>query len=271
MWWYMKDIHSFVILAYGESDDLEECIKSIKKQSVKSNVLIATSTENEYIINLASEYGLGVMGAHNKEELIKALKDDFKGFTGSAKTKANDYNFCLDSVDTKLITIVHQNDLYDRNFAKEVINSYKKNKDASIIFTDSYLIVGDKKIKKNKNLFKKRLLSHFLKYKRLNHLKYFKRLSLKYQNTICTSSVTFVRKNIGDNLFSTDFKYNLDWDLFERLSLLPKRFVYIPLKLVGNRQDNKKEKNKTWIKEDITLYKRFWPEKLINYFYRNRQ
>ena len=32
--WHMKDIHSFIILAYNESDDLEECIKSIKKQSM---------------------------------------------------------------------------------------------------------------------------------------------------------------------------------------------------------------------------------------------
>ena len=31
----MKDIHSFVIIAEGENDNLEECIKSIKKQSVK--------------------------------------------------------------------------------------------------------------------------------------------------------------------------------------------------------------------------------------------
>ena len=41
--------HTFVILAYNISDDLEECIKSVINQSVKSNIVIATSTPNDYI------------------------------------------------------------------------------------------------------------------------------------------------------------------------------------------------------------------------------
>ena len=49
----MKIIHTFVILAYKESDDLEDCIKSVLKQSVKSNVVIATSTPNDFITDLA--------------------------------------------------------------------------------------------------------------------------------------------------------------------------------------------------------------------------
>ena len=56
----MKIIHTFVILAYKESDDLEDCIKSVLKQSVKSNIVIATSTPNDFITDLASQYGIGV-------------------------------------------------------------------------------------------------------------------------------------------------------------------------------------------------------------------
>ena len=40
-------LHTFVILAHNESDDLEECIKSVINQSVKSNVVVATSTPND--------------------------------------------------------------------------------------------------------------------------------------------------------------------------------------------------------------------------------
>ena len=114
----MKIIHTFVILAYKESDDLEDCIKSVLKQSVKSNIVIATSTPNDYITDLASQYGIGVMV--NEEE----------------SNKGNDYNFALSTFNTKLITIVHQDDLYHRNYAKEVIKCYEKNKDANLIFTD---------------------------------------------------------------------------------------------------------------------------------------
>ena len=133
--------HTFVILAYQESDDLEDCIKSILKQSVKSNVLIATSTPNDFIIEMASKYSLGV--TINEQE----------------SNKGSDYNFALDRVDSELVTIAHQDDLYDRNYTKEIIKKYEQNLDVTIIFTDNYEINNDKKIKKNKRLRKQR---HFL-------------------------------------------------------------------------------------------------------------
>ena len=67
----MKDIHSFVIIAEGENDNLEECIKSIKKQSVKTNVLLITDNENDFVMDIASEYGLGVMIYHEDEMMNK--------------------------------------------------------------------------------------------------------------------------------------------------------------------------------------------------------
>ena len=157
--------------------------------------------------------------------------------------------------------------MYDRNYAKEVINCYKKNKNASIIFTDYYEIVKDKKVKHSKTLLKKRIFIHWLKYSKLNKYKYFKRLALKYHNCICSSSVTFVKNNIEDNLFPVDLKYNNDWFGFEKLSLKENCFVLIPLKLVGYRMDNIKVKSDEQIKEDILMYKKFWPSKLIDYIY----
>jgi len=245
----MKNIHSFIILAYNESDDLEECIKSIKNQSIKSNILIATSTKNDYIIELASQYGLGVM--INDEE----------------SNKGNDYNFALNAMNTELITIVHQDDLYDRNYAKEVINCYQSNKDASIIFTDFYEIKGDQKIKNSKNLFKKRIFIYMLKYRIFNNKKFFKRLSLRFYKAICTSSITFVKSNIDNNLFPTDLKYNNDWAGLEKLTLFDKRFVLIPKKLVGYRIDDKKMKNLENKKEDMLMYKKFWNNRLIDWLY----
>lgn len=246
----MKDIHSFIILAYNENDNLEECIKSIKNQSIKSNVLIATSTKNDYIIELASQYGLGVMV--NDEE----------------SNKGKDYNFALNAVDTELITIVHQDDLYDRNYAKEIINCYNKNKDASIIFTDYYEIIGDKKRKKSKQLFKKRICIWPLKYRFLNKICFFKRFSLAFHNAICTSSITFIKRNVDKNLFPIDLKYNNDWVGLEILSLNDTRFVLLPMKLVGYRVlDDEKDLNEK-MNEDILVYKKFWNNKLIDFIYK---
>lgn len=50
--------HTFVICAYKESEYLEECIKSIKNQSIKSKVIITTSTDNLFIRELAEKYAI---------------------------------------------------------------------------------------------------------------------------------------------------------------------------------------------------------------------
>ena len=186
-------IHTFVILAYHESDDLEECIKSVINQSVKSNVVIATSTPNDYIIDLASEYSLGVM--------VNKAKSN----------KGRDYNFAINSYDTELITIAHQDDLYDRNYVKEIISCYKKNKDATIIFTDNYEIKKEKKIKKSKSLFWKRYFLLPLKYSLLQKNKFYKLRALRREKFICTSSITFIKKNIHEDIFPTNLKYDNDW------------------------------------------------------------
>jgi len=49
----MKNKHTFVVLAYKESQYLEECIMSVINQKYKSEVVIATTTDNKYIRNIA--------------------------------------------------------------------------------------------------------------------------------------------------------------------------------------------------------------------------
>ena len=50
--------HTFVICAYKESKYLEECIESLEKQIVKSNIMMCTSTPNDYIKNMAQKYNI---------------------------------------------------------------------------------------------------------------------------------------------------------------------------------------------------------------------
>ena len=55
---YSAEDHTFAICAYGKSRYLEECIKSVLNQTVKTNVLMATSTPSEYLEDLAEKYGI---------------------------------------------------------------------------------------------------------------------------------------------------------------------------------------------------------------------
>ena len=52
--------HTFAICAYKQSPYLEECICSLTAQTVKSNIIIATSTPNDYIKALAEKYHLSL-------------------------------------------------------------------------------------------------------------------------------------------------------------------------------------------------------------------
>ncbi len=236
--------HTFVILAYNISDDLEECIKSVINQSVKSNIVIATSTPNDYIIDLASEYSLGVM--------VNKAKSN----------KGRDYNFAIKSFDTELVTIAHQDDLYDRNYTKEIKKCYKKNKDATIIFTDNYEIHGDKKIKKSKKLFWIRYYLFPLRFSLFQNKKFFKLRSLRRDKYICTSSITFVKKNIDVDIFPTNLKYDNDWQGLIDLAKKNTKFVYLKEKLVGYRVEEKEE-NKAKDKEDEKILRCMYP----NWYY----
>ena len=69
-----KKEHTFVVLAYKESEYLEECIKSVLNQKYKSDVVIATSTPNDYIDKMAKKYKLKVI-VNNSEK--KGIGVDF--------------------------------------------------------------------------------------------------------------------------------------------------------------------------------------------------
>ena len=51
----MEKQHTFVICAYQESEYLEECIRSLMRQTVKSEILMATSTPNPYIKKVSED------------------------------------------------------------------------------------------------------------------------------------------------------------------------------------------------------------------------
>ena len=134
-------MHTYVVLAYKESKYLEECIKSVLNQKYKSNVVIATSTPNEYIYSLANKYHLKVNINPNPGKGI--------GY---------DFDYAISCGMTKLVTIAHQDDIYDYEYSYQIVNKYKKYPTSSIIFSDYYEIRENKNVYSNLNLKIKRIL-----------------------------------------------------------------------------------------------------------------
>jgi len=252
-----QEIHTFVVLAYKKSDLLEECIKSVIHQSLKTNVIIATSTPNEYIKTLANKYDLEIIVNDNPMHI------------------GGDFDFAINCVKSKLITIAHQDDIYDYNYALNIVDQYNRHKDSIIIFSDYYEIRGNKKVYRNKNLTIKRILLFPLRIKAISKLRFVKRLILSFGCPICCPAVTFVKANVPKVIFSSNFKCNVDWNGWEKLSNIKGKFVFIPKKLMGHRIHN--DSTTTAIindnirtKEDLEMLRKFWPitiAKFINKFY----
>jgi hypothetical protein len=254
----MKKIHTFVVLAYKESPHLESCIKSVLNQSLKTNVVIATSTPNAFITSLAEKYKLEV----------KVNSDKQKGI-------GYDFDFAVNCVDTELVTVSHQDDIYDYDYAKEVVKHYKKWYNCMIIITDYYEIKNGKKVSTNVNLKIKRVLLFPLRLKIFSGAKIFKRAVLSFGCPICCPSVTFVKKMVPKKIFASDFKCNIDWVAWERLSKRKGKFIFISKKLMGHRIHEESTtseilRDNIRTKEDLEMFKRFWPKsiaKFINKFY----
>ena len=258
----MSNIHTFVVLAYKESKYLEECIKSVMNQTVNSNVIIATSTPNEYIKKIAKKYKLNVVENN-----------------GNKKGIGYDFDFAKNASETELVTIAHQDDIYDEKYAEEVIKAYNKKKKSIIIFPDYYEIRKEGKVYKNKNLKIKKILLFRLRFHGWAKFKYIKRSSLRYGCAICCPAVTFVSNNVPKKVFESDMKCDIDWLAWERLSKEKGYFYYIHKPLMGHRiydesTTSKVLKDNGRIKEDYDMFCKFWPKfiaKKLTKFYQKSE
>lgn len=252
-------LHTFVVLAYKESEYLEDCIRSVLQQKYKSKVVIATSTPNNYISQLASKYKLEIFVNE-------------QGGQGIGK----DFDFALTCGKSSLVTIAHQDDTYDTLYSQKMVDFYQKEKKPIIIFPDYYEIRNDKKITNNRNLKIKRTLLMPLKSRILRNKKVIKRLVLSFGDPISCPSVTFVTSEIMNNeVFSCDFVCDVDWYAWEKLSKQKGSFVFVNQLLMGHRVHANSTttqiiENNIRTQEDLEMFKKFWPEfvaKAINKMY----
>lgn len=255
-------IHTFVVLAYKESEYLEECIKSVLNQKYNSKVIIATSTPNNYIKKLAKKYNLSVY-----------VNSSSKGGIGK------DFDFAIKTGKTELITVAHQDDIYDYDYSQSIIDTYNKNKDALIIFPNYYEIKNNNKYYRNINLKIKKVLLLPLKLTGRAKSKFTKRLILRFGDPIGCPAVTFVKENITFPVFDFPYKCDVDWAAWENMSKQKGAFVYVSKYLMGHRIH--KDSTTTEIindnirtKEDYQILCKFWPKsiaKIITRIYKNSE
>ena len=253
--------HTFAICAYKESEYLEECIVALINQTVKTNIILATSTPNEFIDGLCKKYDIPMY-----------INEGESGIT-------QDWNFAYSKTTTDYVTIAHQDDVYAMEYVENLEKCIKAAKKPIIFFTDYFEVRNGKKVYDNTLLKTKELLLRPLRVRAFHNSRFIRRRILSLGCAICCPAVTFVRANCPEVIFSHGFRSAEDWEAWEKLSRLKGAFVYCHKPLMGHRIHEDSETSKiigdsARQSENYIMFKKFWPApiaKLINSFYKKSE
>lgn len=243
---YTEKDHTFVICAYKENPYLENTVSTLLKQSVKSRIMLSTSTPNEHIKNICDKYNIPFV------------------INPTPHLAGDDWNYGYDHADTKLVTLVHQDDLYSKDFLKETLYALNRAQNPLLSFTDYYELKQGKKESRNLLLNIKRVMNYPLSKKMLQSSKWLRKRLLGMGDAICCPSVTFVKEQLGDTIFDTKYKNSCDYKTWVDLADRDGAFVYIPRKLLAHRiyaesattlnlSENIRQK------EDLEILATLWP------------
>lgn len=240
--------HTFTVLAYGQSPYLEECIKSLKRQTVPSRIIMATSTPSPFLTALSERYGIPVVVNERREGI------------------AADWSFAYNAFTSEYVTLAHQDDVYAPQYAEECLASAGRHAGNLIIFTGSSELTDGIPRGCSLNLLVKRaLLSSFFCGRECIGSPFLKKSLLSFGNSIACPSVMFHRSKIGPFAFARNLSYNLDWDAWLRLASYEGGFVYVRNNLVTHRIHRDSELVRGTVgrgrgKEDSALFERIWPK-----------
>ena len=245
----MTSNHAFVIPVYGQPPYLSACIESIRRQSCNSSlIVISTSTPSVAVEDISRKYKIPLV--------INPSRSDI----------ATDWNFALTSCDAELVTIAHQDDLYDELYVETMSDAIRRHPDTLIAFSDfrEHAPQGQRRVNINVRI-KRMLCARAFGRREALGLPREKLRLLALGNPVCCPSVVINRKRLPDFRFSERFKTNLDWEAWARMAQLPGEFVYVRKALVSKCVHPLSETsvtiaNRIREKEDRYMFEQFWPK-----------
>lgn len=238
--------HTFVLSAYKESPYLGQCLASLLCQSVKTSILVATATPNEHIEKACIEYGVPLYV--NAEE---------PGIS-------SDWNFAMSCASTQLVTIAHQDDIYESDYVARMLEAVNSAERPLLFFTNYGELRNGERVNSNRLLSIKRKILAPLRLSWFARSRFVRRCILSIGTAICCPSVSMVVSNLPHPLFNSELKCSLDWEAWERSSRLEGSFLYDPEILIYHRIHKDSEttnmiEDNTRTQEDLYMFERFWP------------
>lgn len=258
----MSRPHAFVICAYGNSPYLEECIRSLKEQSVKTDILLCTSTPSGYIEKLTEKYRIPMYVREGKSGIRE------------------DWLFALETAgkDHCLVTIAHQDDRYHRHYVKTLLEAWEDWPDMTV-FASDYVVLKTREehlpdgtlypvwtvVKAADRVrFVKKLLRMPLRFRFLADRRWIKQSALVLGNSVCCPSCTYNCEILGVDLFRSGYAFVLDWDNLWELAGRSGRFVMEEKPLIAYRvHDGAATKqcieNNRRTEEETAMFRKLWP------------
>jgi glycosyltransferase involved in cell wall biosynthesis len=239
--------HTFVVLAYKESPYIEECIQSLQKQTVRSRILLSTSTPSQFLDRVAEKHRIEL--ARNKSG----------GGIGA------DWTFAYECANSQFVTLAHQDDIYYPDYTESCLAAILGAPEFLVAFTDYDELVGKLLRKQTPNMVLKRvMLSVFFTLSRSLDTRFLKRAMLSLGSPIACPSVMFNKKTIGHFTFAPDLSVSLDWEAWLRLSRQRGAFVYVRKLLMTHRIHPESQTtacihNDQRKKEDRMIFEQIWP------------
>ena len=243
--------HTFAICAYKESPYLEACIRSLKSQTMKSEIICTTSTPNEYLVNMMARYDIPLY--------IRDGKSDIQ----------DDWNFALEKAEGEFVTIAHQDDMYGKHYVEELWKAYEEWPDMTVFMTDAVIVKNGKLQYLGLNEIVKRCLRLPLRLKSKANQERIKKGVLKLGNPVMCPSCAYRKNYLPDPIFHSEFRFALDWDCMVDLAKWPGRFICVEKPLLFYRVhedattkgcivDHRREK------EERQMFEKFWGPKMAD-------
>lgn len=258
---YLGKDHTYVICAYQESAYLEACIRSLQKQTITSNIIMATSTPNKFIMSIAA-----------KHQIPLFINEGDHGIAG-------DWNFALSQVCTPIATIAHQDDIYEPWYTETVLAYINESKKPLIFFSDYGEIRNNKKEDHNTLLKVKRFMLLPMRLKSAKSSIFIRRRILSFGSPISCPTVSYFLPNLPKIIFCAGYKSNLDWQAWEKLSRLKGDFIFCDKICMYHRIHTQSTTTEVLQKngrhrEDLEMFSKFWPEgiaRILEHFYKNSE
>lgn len=240
--------HAFVVPAYGLSPYLEQCLESLRLQTMPSSILITTSTPSPGLLQIAQRYDIEVR--------VNLAQGHGIG---------TDWNFALANAGAPWVTLAHQDDVYDQDYSSEVMAAIERHPDAVLVSTGYRELLGSAIRPRSLLLGIKRGLMELgfagterasSRWRKLN--------TLRFGCAIPCPSVAFNIERTGLR-FSTALCNNLDWAAWIALAQRDGAFVYLRRALMSHRVHADSETSAGLmtgqrVAEDCLVLRGLWPE-----------